>query len=89
MDQKIQVKEIKDIQCDRSMFLKSFDEFISYLQSLKDDGWEGFDSIYKYREGVLFVYKYRLETDEEYNNRIKLLNMSEEEKKNQYDQLRT
>ena len=88
MNEKIQIKEIKEIYCDRKTFLSTFDELISYLQSLKDDGWEGFDSIYRYREGVLFVYKYRLETDDEYTNRIQLLNMSEEEKVSSYEQLR-
>jgi hypothetical protein len=87
MNEKIQVKEIKDIHCDQNIFLKSFDELISFLQSLKDDGWEGFDSIYKYREGIIFVYRYRPETDEEYNKRIKLLSISEEDKKIQYEEL--
>jgi hypothetical protein len=65
------------------------DEIISDLQKCKEGGWEGITYEYDYdNTKEYYVYKTRLETDEEYN-----LRMSEEEswkeyRRRQYEKLK-
>ena len=76
MTKKIQVKETKRYWGD---FEGSLESIISQLQSELDEGWEGIETEYERDYGdchdheVFYLYKHRLETDKEYEKRMKLL----------------
>ena len=64
----------------------NIDEMISQLQDWKNDGWEIDDDIF------IELYKNRLETDEEYNHRMRneklMKERDEAQRRKQYEQLR-
>lgn len=73
-----------------SNFYGSIDSLISVLQILKEKGWEKIDYEYEYYESekVYYVYRTRLETDEEYAKRMELEENQKEYRRKQYEQLR-
>lgn len=72
---KIKVKETKHYCGDMEGDLG---RIISSLQQEKNEGWEGIEKETEYDYGypsaytVFYLYKYREETDEEYNKRIEI-----------------
>ena len=78
-------KQIKQIEY---CFLEgNIDNMISQLQDWKNEGWEGVDdAIY------IGLYKHRLETDREYNQRMSNEKLMEEraeaQRRKQYEELR-
>ena len=80
---KIKVKETKEYYGD---FYGTLESIISQLQSELDDGWEGIEEEYERDYGdchdhkVYYLYKYREETDKEYNTRMKKLEKEKAEK---------
>lgn len=85
--EKIQVEETQKYWGD---FEGSLESIISSLQSDLDDGWEGIttESI-GYDGGVeYYLYKHRLETDKEYEKRMKVLEKEKEQKLKQKEKRR-
>lgn len=84
------IRETKTIYL--SDFEGKIDDMISQLQDWKNDEWEGLDSDYGYEISCYELYRNRLETDEEYNERMsqeKLIKERDEAKRRkQYEQLR-
>ena len=86
----------KQIRKTKTIYLSDFegkiDDMISQLQDWKNEGWEGLDSDYVYDVNCYELYRNRLETDEEYNERMsqeKLIKERDEAKRRkQYEQLR-
>lgn len=68
----------------------SIDSVISVLQTLKEKGWEKIDYEYEYYDGgkEYYVYRTRLETDEEYAKRMGLEADRKNQRRKQYEQLR-
>ncbi len=73
-------------------FYGDFDDclkvIITGLQLKQEEGWEGIETEYEndygdpnYRYAVYYLYKYREETDEEYDKRVELLQKREQEQK--------
>ena len=80
MTNRIQVKGTKRYWGD---FEGSLESIISSLQSELDDGWEGIDmevEQWSQEHEVPYLYKQRLETDKEYEKRMKLLEKEKAEK---------
>lgn len=77
---KIQVKETKRMQED---FEGQLEDIISLLKSYLRDGWEGIEVENVGYDGAVeyYLYKYRLETDQEYKVR-----MVEKEKQKEREQ---
>ena len=75
-DKSTLIKETKEYYGD---FYGTLESIISQLQSELDDGWEGIEEEYERDYGdchdhkVYYLYKYREETDKEYNTRMKKL----------------
>ena len=79
-------------------FEGSLESIISDLQSSLDDGWEGIETEYErdyyecHDHKVYYLYRYRPETDEEYEKRIKLLEQEElkekENRRQKYEKLK-
>jgi len=83
---KIQVKETERFWDD---FQGPLEKIISLLQSELDDGWEGIEMENRGYDGVeYYVYKHRLETDKEYERRIKSLKKREEKRRKEYEELK-
>ena len=76
---RIKVKETEKYWED---FYGTIESIISRLQSKLDEGWEGIScESYGYDGAVdYYLYKYREETDKEYNKRMKQLEKEKEEK---------
>ena len=80
---KVKVKETTQYYGD---FCGTLESIISQLQSELDDGWEGIEEEYERDYGdchdhkVYYLYKYREETDKEYNTRMKKLEKEKAEK---------
>lgn len=85
--EKIQVKQYKRYWGD---FDGSLESIISSLQSELDDGWEGIEIKYERDYGAVeyYLYKHRLETDKEYEKRMKLLEKEKEQKLKQKEKRR-
>ena len=71
-----------------SNFYGSLDSLISALQTLKEKGWEEIDYEYYGEEKEYYVYRTRLETDEEYTKRMKIEEKNKAYRRKQYEQLR-
>ena len=82
-------------------FEGSLESIIHSLQSELDDGWEGVEMEYERDYGsfcpheAYYLYKHRLETDKEYEKRMKGLEKkkaaklsAKEKRRKQYEQLR-
>lgn len=84
---KIQIKEKKDFYWYGELDGK-IDDIISTLQKCKEDGWEGID--YDYYDGgrEYYVYRTRIETDEEYEKRVGVEEQWKENRRKQYEQLK-
>jgi hypothetical protein len=91
---KIQVKETRRYWGD---FEGSLESIISSLQSDLDDGWEGIEVESIGYDGAVeyYLYKHRLETDKEYEKRMKLLEKEKEKqlkakerRRKEYEKLR-
>jgi hypothetical protein len=85
--EKIQVKETERYWGD---FEGSLESIISSLQSDLDDGWEGIEVESIGYDGAVeyYLYKHRLETDKEYEKRMKLLEKEKEQKLKQKEKRR-
>lgn len=85
--EKIQIKEKKDFYWYGEIDGK-IDDIISTLQKCKEDGWEGID--YDYYDGgrEYYVYRTRIETDEEYEKRVGVEEQWKENRRKQYEQLK-
>jgi hypothetical protein len=86
--ERITIKERKDFYlCGE--FDGKIDDIISTLQKCKEDGWEGIDYDYNYdNQREYYVYKTRLENDEEYEKRMKLEEERKENRRKAYEQLK-
>ena len=83
--ERITIKERKDFY----LFAGKIDDIISTLQKCKEDGWEGIDYDYNYdNQREYYVYKTRLENDEEYEKRMELEEQRKENRRIQYEQLK-
>ncbi len=69
-------------------FDSKLDILISVLQKCKKDGWEGIDYDYYDGEKEYYLYKTRLETDEEYEKRMELEEQQKENRRKQFEQLK-
>jgi hypothetical protein len=85
--ERITIKEKKDFYW-YGEFDGKLDILISTLQKCKEDGWEGIDYDYYEGEKIYFLYKTRLETDEEYEKRMKQEEERKENRRKQYEQLK-
>ena len=85
--ERLKIKERKDFYW-YGVFDGKLDYIISVLQKCKEDGWEGIDYDYDDGEKEYYVYKTRLETDEEYEKRMELEEQLKENRRIQYDQLK-
>jgi hypothetical protein len=75
---RIQVKETERYYGE---FDGKLEDIIASLQADLDAGWEGLVYDYEpYEDGAYYLYKYREETDKEYNKRVKQLEKEKEEK---------
>ena len=76
---KIQVRETIRLWED---FEGPLEGIISTLQSNRDDGWEGIDAESIGYDGAVeyYLYRHRLETDKEYEKRMKELEKEKEKK---------
>jgi hypothetical protein len=79
---RIQVKETQKYYGD---FDGTLEDIISSLQSELDAGWEGIESEYEWEYGgeryiKYYLYKFREETDKEYEKRMKQLEKEKAEK---------
>ncbi len=79
---RIQVKETKRYYGD---FDGKLEDIIAYLQVKLDAGWAGLESEYEWDYGgekyiEYYLYKFREETDKEYEKRIKQLEKEKAEK---------
>jgi hypothetical protein len=85
--EKIQVEEVQKYWGD---FDGSLESIISSLQSDLDDGWEGIYAKTIGYDGAVdyYLYKHRLETDKEYENRMKLLEKEKQRKLKQKEKRR-
>ncbi len=82
-------KKIKEKEHYWGGFDGSIDVIISNLQKRKEQGWEGITYEYGYdNEKEYYVYKTRLETDEEYNLRMSEEKSWKEYRRRQYEQLK-
>jgi hypothetical protein len=81
---RLKVKETERFYED---FDNTLETIIARLQCELDEGWEGIEREYEQDYGnhdrylVYYLYKYREETDEEYDNRVELLQKREQEQK--------
>jgi hypothetical protein len=85
--ERLKIKERKDFYW-YGVFDGKLDYIISVLQKCKEDGWEGIDYDYYDGEKEYYVYKTRLETDEEYEKRMELEEQRKENRRIQYEQLK-
>ncbi len=70
-------------------FSGKIDSIISYLQKCKEKGWESIDYEYDYdNQKEYYLYKERLENDEEYNLRMSEEQSWKEYRRKQYEQLK-
>jgi len=81
------IKEKKDFYW-YGEFDTSIDNLISTLQKCKEDGWEGIDYDYCDGDKEYLLYKERLETDEEYEKRMKQKQQQKEYRRQQFEQLK-
>lgn len=72
--------KVKITEWYKGYFDGTFEDIIAMLQDYKNEGeWEGFELRFDdYGEDGYYLYKYRLENDKEYENRIKLLEKEKE-----------
>lgn len=80
MSKEIPRIEVKEYSSSEVYFEGSLESTISMLQDFKNEGkWEGIEILYPEYDGRLeyYLYKYRLENDEEYSKRIKCLEKQE------------
>jgi hypothetical protein len=83
---RIQVKETQKYYGD---FDGTLEDIISSLQAELDAGWAGLESEYDYdNQKEYYLYKERLETDEEYNLRMSEEQSWKEHRRKQYEQLK-
>ena len=97
MSKYLEYKKVKETELVSCLQLEgSFEKIFSNLERYKDEGWEGleFDKSYYYR-CEFELYKWRLETDKEYEIRIKKLDKEEQKKekakerrRKQYEELK-
>ena len=77
-NKRIQVKETQQYWGD---FDGTFESLIAALQAELDAGWEGLEYNYEsYEDSGYCLYKFREETDKEYEKRVKLLEKEKEKK---------
>ena len=69
MTDRIIVKEQKAIRCD-DFLNKTFREIIEVLNKYEDAGWHGIVYAVDYDTIDFYLYKHRLENDDEYNRRL-------------------
>jgi hypothetical protein len=82
-------KKIKEKELCWFDFYGKIDSIISDLQRCKKEGWEGIDYEYDYDNQIeYYVYKERLETDEEYNLRMSEEKFWKEYRRKQYETLK-
>lgn len=82
-------KKIKDKEHYWGDFYGSIDKIISSLQKCKEKGWEGITYEYDRDNQIeYYVYKERLETDEEYNLRMEEEQFLKEYRRKQYETLK-
>ena len=82
-------KKVKDKEYCWFDFYGKIDNIISYLQESKEKGWEGIDYECDYdNTKQYYLYKTRLETDEEYNLRMSEEQSWKEYRRKQYEQLK-
>lgn len=86
--ERITTKEKKDFHWYGS-FETKIDSIISSLQRCKEDGWEGIDYDYDYDgKKEYYLYRNRIETDEEYEKRMKEEELQKEYRRMQFEQLK-
>lgn len=71
--ERIEIEETQEVDLEMSL-----DNLINYLNNLKVDGWGGISYGY---DNQLVVYRTRLETDAEFDKRLKLMERQKEEEK--------
>ncbi len=82
-------KKIKEKELCWFDFYGKLDSIISYLQKCKEKGWESIDYEYDYdNQKEYYLYKERLENDEEYNLRMSEEQSWKEYRRKQYEQLK-
>ena len=76
---RIKVKETTEVWFE---FEGTIDEIISILQECKEKGYEGVDAVSRGYDGAVdyYFYKFREETDKEYEKRLKQLEKEKAEK---------
>jgi hypothetical protein len=85
--ERITIKEKKDFYW-YGEFDGSIDKLIFILQKCKEEGWEYIDYDYSGGEKEYYLYKTRLETDEEYEKRMKHEEQQKENRRKQFEQLK-
>lgn len=86
----------KQIRETESIYLSdlegTFEEVMTKLQNWKNEGWEGLECNYHYESSYYELYRNRLETDEEYNERMSqeqlMKERAEAQRRKQYEQLK-
>jgi hypothetical protein len=74
---RLKIKETQELDLDLE---RSIDNLINYLNVLKADGWEEIGYGYDY-DNQIVAYRMRLETDDEFERRKKLIDKEKERKK--------
>ena len=69
-------------------FEGSIDEAISMLLNKKQEGWTDIGTKYTRDYVEYFCYKYRPETDDEYNARLKAIEDQKNNRRKQYEELK-
>jgi hypothetical protein len=85
--ERIKIREKADLCCYGSLD-GPIDRIIKTLQHIKEKGWEGIDYDYYQGEREYYVYRTRLETDDEYKVRIERENQQKEYRRMQYEDLK-
>jgi hypothetical protein len=71
------------------VYYGKLDGIISSLQKALEQGWEGIDYDYDYDgHKEYYLYRTRIETDEEYEKRMKVEEKRKENRRKQYEELR-
>ena len=66
---RILVQEVKYIEYG-DVFNKNISEIIGVLKKYENDGWEGIKYTASWDSVTVYLYKHRLENDDEYNKRM-------------------
>lgn len=86
MKDKIKKKETHSL--DDDFFEGTFDKIIESLEYYRQKGWDGIEVNYNYESTGYRLYKERLETDEEYNERKSKDSRAKEARRKKYEELK-